>query len=225
MSMMAAQPAPIRRRYAALAEAGLESLPAAERWRAQALVSLTRGGVLDTDLGQALSYCIEATDLALEHVPELAVAALATLAYAHYLAGDAALARSTADQALNRPEAAQRPHGVVYAHAVHALLECDAGRLPGRGEGSAPRDRPRPRAGDQRHLVRRNRPPRTGRGAAGGRPPAGRRTRTQPRSHPSAGGRASPRHCALTDSARPRTQLRAANSRLPHQISMPSTSS
>ena len=129
MSMMAAQPAPIRRRYAALAEAGLETLPAAERWRAQALVSLTRGGVLDTDLGQALSYSTEATGLALEHVPELAVAALATLAYAHYLAGDAALARSTADQALNRPEAAQRPHGVVYAHAVHALLECDAGRF------------------------------------------------------------------------------------------------
>ena len=88
MSMMAAQPAPIRRRYAALAEAGLESLPAAERWRAQALVSLTRGGVLDTDLGQAVSYCMEATGLALEHVPEFAVAALATLAYAHYLAGD-----------------------------------------------------------------------------------------------------------------------------------------
>ena len=85
--------------------------------------------MLDTDLGQALSCSTEATGLALEHVPELAVAALATLAYAHYLAGDAALARSTADQALDRPEAAQRPHGVVYAHAVHALLECDAGRV------------------------------------------------------------------------------------------------
>ena len=129
MSMMAAQPAPIRRRYAALAEAGLERLPAAERWHARALVSLTRGGVLDTDLGQALSCSTEATGLALEHAPELAVAALATLAYAHYLAGDAAIARSTADQALDRPEAAERPHGVVYAHAVHALLECDAGRV------------------------------------------------------------------------------------------------
>ena len=129
MSMMAAQPAPIRRRYAALAEAGLETRPAPERWRAQALVSLTRGGVLDIDLGKALACSTEATGLALEHVSELAVAALATLAYAHYLAGDAALARSTADQALNRPEAAQRPHGVVYAHAVHALLECDAGRV------------------------------------------------------------------------------------------------
>ena len=129
MSMMAAQPAPIRRRYAALAEAGLESLSPAERWHAQAVISLTRGGVLDTDLGQALSYSTEAADLALEHVPEIAVAALATLAYAHYLAGDATLARSTADQALNRPEAAQRPHGVVFAHSVHALLECDAGRF------------------------------------------------------------------------------------------------
>ena len=57
------------------------------------------------------------------------MAALATLAYAHYLGGDAALARSTADHALNRPEAAQRPHGVVYAHSVHSLLECDAGRF------------------------------------------------------------------------------------------------
>ena len=93
------------------------------------LIALTRGGVLDTDLGQALSYSRDAAGLALEHGPELAVAALATLAYAHYLAGDAARARSTADQALNRPEAAQRPHGVVYAHAVHALLECDAGRV------------------------------------------------------------------------------------------------
>ena len=71
----------------------------------------------------------EAADLALEHVPEIAVAALATLAYAHYLAGDAALARGAADQALNRPEAAHRPHGVVFAHSVHALLECDAGRV------------------------------------------------------------------------------------------------
>ena len=125
---MAAQPAPIRRRYATLAEAGLEQFPG-ERWRARALIALTRGGVLDTDLAQALACSKEATGLALEHVPELAVAALATLAYAHYLAGDAALARHTADQALNRPEAAQRPHGVVYAHAVHALLECDAGRF------------------------------------------------------------------------------------------------
>ena len=129
MSMMAAQPAPIRRRYATLAEAGLEHLPADEQWLARALIALTRGGVLDTDLEQALTYSAEATGLALEHVPELVVAALATLAYAHYLAGDATLARSRADQALNRPEAAQRPHGVVYAHAVHALLECDAGRL------------------------------------------------------------------------------------------------
>ncbi len=129
MSMMAAQPAPIRRRYAALAEAGLKNRRASERWHAQAVISLTRGGVLDTNLGQALSNSREAADLALEHVPEIAVAALATLAYAHYLAGDAALARSTADQALNRPEAAQRPHGVVYAHSVHALLECDAGRI------------------------------------------------------------------------------------------------
>ncbi len=128
MSMMAAQPAPIRRRYAALAEAGLENRRASERWHAQAVISLTRGGVLDTDLAHALSNSREAADLALEHVPDLAVAALATLAYAHYLAGDAALARSAADQALDRPEAAQRPHGVVYAHSVHALLECDAGR-------------------------------------------------------------------------------------------------
>ena len=129
MSMMAAQPAPIRRRYAALAEAGLGNLSPAERWHAQALISLTRGGALDSDLGQALAYSNEAAGLALEHLPEIAVAALATLAYAHYLGGDAALARSTADQALNRPEAAQRPHGVVFAHSVHALLECDAGRF------------------------------------------------------------------------------------------------
>ena len=129
MSMMAAEPAPIRRRYAALAEAGLETIGAAGRWHAQALIALTRGGVLDTDLGQALSYSRDAAGLALEHGPELAVAALATLAYAYYLAGDATRARSTADQALNRPEAAQRPHGVVYAHAVHALLECDDGRV------------------------------------------------------------------------------------------------
>jgi len=55
------------------------------------------------------------------------VPAIAVLAYVHYLRGDDASARVTAEEAINRPDAPQSPHGLVHAEALLALLECDAG--------------------------------------------------------------------------------------------------
>jgi hypothetical protein len=49
------------------------------------------------------------------------------LAYVHYLYGNSALARLTAEEAIDRPDAPHSPHGLVHAEALLALLECDAG--------------------------------------------------------------------------------------------------
>ncbi len=127
-SGLLAQPATVRRRYAAIAESSSSALPEPQRLYVETVVALTRGGVLDRDLEASLADARRAAELAVVYAPDLALPTLAVLSYTEYLAGNDALAQVAADAALARPEVAARPSGVVYAHAMHGLLELDRGR-------------------------------------------------------------------------------------------------
>jgi ATP/maltotriose-dependent transcriptional regulator MalT len=124
---MVARPPSARRRLASLAEMNLHLVGEREQLYIRTLVELTRAGLLDGDLGSSLEHATRATELARDYVGELAVPALAILAYVHYLRGDDALARTVAQEAVDRPDSAQRPHGLVHAEALLAVLECETG--------------------------------------------------------------------------------------------------
>ncbi len=127
-SGLLAQPAAVRRRYAAAAEAGSKALPESHRLYLETIVMLTRAGVLDRDLTESLQDARHAAELAVGNAHDLALPTLAVLAYTEYLAGNDALAAEATDAALDRPEVVGRPSGVVYAYAMHGLLELGGGR-------------------------------------------------------------------------------------------------
>jgi LuxR family maltose regulon positive regulatory protein len=123
-----ARPASRRRRLATLAEANCSGLlDAREQRYVEAVVELTRGSLFDADLDVSMAHAIRAVELAAGDVDELAVPALATLAYTYYLRGDDASAGRVAEETVDRPDAPRRPHGLVYTEALLALLESDAG--------------------------------------------------------------------------------------------------
>jgi LuxR family transcriptional regulator, maltose regulon positive regulatory protein len=117
-----------RKRLEAIAEANRGDLPDAEQRYVEFVVSLTRASVLDHDLESTLGHAVRAVDLGRSHVPGLVVIALAVSAYATYLRGDATAARATAEEAIAQPDADRQLHGFVYARALLALLEYEAGR-------------------------------------------------------------------------------------------------
>ena len=92
------------------------------------------------------------------------VAALAVLAYVQYLRGETEAARTTAEEALRRPDAPQGPNGLVYAEALLALARVRR-RPPARRRGpgpahrrTGPRARPRRASGRPRsHTTRSGR--------------------------------------------------------------------
>ena len=115
------------KRLATIAEENRNALPDAERRYVEVLVALARAGLLDDDLEVALGHARRLVALTRGHVDELAVTTLATLAYTSYLRGDVAAAREAAEEAAAQPAATPTPQGLIQAHALLALLECDAG--------------------------------------------------------------------------------------------------
>ena len=115
------------KRLATIAEDNRNTLPDAQRRYVEVLVALARAGLLDDDLEVALGHARRAVALTRSQVAELAVTALATLAYPSYLRGDVAAAREAAEEAVAQPAATPPPQGLVQAHALLALLQCDAG--------------------------------------------------------------------------------------------------
>jgi LuxR family maltose regulon positive regulatory protein len=115
------------KRLARIAEENRGILPDPARRYVEVLIAVTRAGLLDGDLEVALGHARRAVALTRSEVDELAVVALATLAHAHYLRGDIAAARAAAEEAAAQPGAPHQPQGLIQAHALLALLECDAG--------------------------------------------------------------------------------------------------
>ena len=59
---------------------------------------------------------------------EIATAALSALAFALYVQGELPEARAVAQEALDRPDSTERPHGPAYALSTLALLELERER-------------------------------------------------------------------------------------------------
>ncbi len=127
-SGLLSRPARERDHLLALAERSARDRP--ERWSTytESLVSLARGAWIDGDTARAIEQGRKAAELGRNGADETVVAALGALGYALYLGGHVDESRDRADEAVARPEATHRPHGVVLALATLALLDADAGR-------------------------------------------------------------------------------------------------
>jgi LuxR family maltose regulon positive regulatory protein len=125
-----------RRRYLALAARSRAERP--ESWTPyhEALVGLADLNWIEDDLGAAIELARRTVDVGRAGVEEATMPALAGLAYLLFLAGELAEARRLAQEALARPESRARPHGLVLALAVVALVDAEELR-PGPAEESA----------------------------------------------------------------------------------------
>jgi LuxR family maltose regulon positive regulatory protein len=93
-----------------------------------ATLGLARGAWIDGDTQHAIESARSAAELGRRGADEIAVPALAGLGFALYMGEDLAGSREAVQEALDRPEALARPHGLVYAEATMALLELAAQR-------------------------------------------------------------------------------------------------
>jgi LuxR family maltose regulon positive regulatory protein len=122
-SGLLARPASERARLLELAERSSRERP--ERWSpyVESGVSLARGVWIDGDTGRAIRHGRAAAELGRQGADEIAVAALASLSFALYIAGEVDESRRVAEEAVRRPDAVERPHGLVVAHSTLALLD------------------------------------------------------------------------------------------------------
>jgi len=111
-----------------IAEAHRGGLPEAEQRYVELVVALSRASFLDQQLETTLANASRCVDLARRHVDDLLVITLAVFAYATYLRGDSTGARTAVEEGIAHPNGPRQLHGFTYARAVHALLECEAGR-------------------------------------------------------------------------------------------------
>lgn len=93
-----------------------------------ASMGLARGAWIDGDVGVAVANARLAADMGRRGADEIALPALAALAFSLYIAGQLDEAREIAEEAVARPEASARPHGLAYALATLALLDLELGR-------------------------------------------------------------------------------------------------
>jgi ATP/maltotriose-dependent transcriptional regulator MalT len=100
-----------------------------ERWSpyVESAVTLARGAWIDGDTDRAVRNGRAAAELGRRGADEIAVAALGALSFALYLAGEPDESRSVAEESVRRPDADQRPHGLILAHSTLALLDVEAG--------------------------------------------------------------------------------------------------
>jgi LuxR family maltose regulon positive regulatory protein len=117
-----------RARLLQLADRSLAEHPERSSPYVQSAVSLARSAWIDGDTGGAVANGRRAAELGRTNGHETAVAALAALAFALFVQGDLEEARAVAQEAIDRADAPDRPHGVVYANATLALLELELGR-------------------------------------------------------------------------------------------------
>jgi LuxR family maltose regulon positive regulatory protein len=117
-----------RKRLEDIAEAYRDGLPEAQQRYVELVVALSRASFLDQELDSTLANAIRCVELARRHVDDLLVITLAVFAYATYLRGDSTAARAAVEEGLAHPNGPRQLHGFTYARAVHALLECEAGR-------------------------------------------------------------------------------------------------
>lgn len=128
--MISGQPMDERgERLLQIAETGARAAPPPVQLRVAITKELVHAGVLVTGVAQSVQSGRRAAELALGGDDELVAGTQAILAYALYLQGDDDAAEASARAALERPEAAERPHAVILALACVALVELRRGHV------------------------------------------------------------------------------------------------
>ncbi len=132
---LARRPAHERSRWLTVTERSRTESPHTWTLHAARSASLARATAVDGDVGAAALHARQALEISakLDDL-EGEVPSLAALAYALYLAGAPDEAWAHASAAVVSPEAPDRPHGVLRALGLLALLAADAGRM---GEAEA----------------------------------------------------------------------------------------
>jgi LuxR family transcriptional regulator, maltose regulon positive regulatory protein len=95
----------------------------------EAIVEVTRVAFMESDVTAAVEHAHRAVSAAQADAGDtFTVAALASLSNALFFAGDLTQAQSVALQAVERPEATQRPGGYVAALGLLAAIDAEEGR-------------------------------------------------------------------------------------------------
>ena len=128
-------PAYVRHRFTAVAERARSERP--DNWTPyhEAALAVGRMSWVEDSVGEAIERGRRAV-AATGDVSETAVPILASLGFLLFLEGDHAEARTWSHEALDRPEAVDRPHGLVIALSTLSLIESDSG-LPAAAEERA----------------------------------------------------------------------------------------
>jgi LuxR family maltose regulon positive regulatory protein len=112
-----------------VAERGREKRPASWAPLHEAIVEVTRVAFLETDDAAAIEHAHRAVTAAhADQTDTVTVAALASLSNALFFAGDLAQARAVALEAVERPEAPDRPVGYVAALGLLAAIDAEQRR-------------------------------------------------------------------------------------------------
>src|SRR5262249_25928758 len=121
------RPAHVRHRFIGLAERARDER--AQRWTpyCEAGLGLAVTAWIEGD-GAGTAERGRRTVEAARDLPSSAVPALACLGFALFLAGERGEAARIALEAVGRPEAPDRPHGLVLALGTLSLLDSEAGR-------------------------------------------------------------------------------------------------
>jgi LuxR family maltose regulon positive regulatory protein len=132
-ALLLARPGTERRRFLALAERARDERP--ERWTPfpESLVAVVRSALVEGDVREAIRNAHRTIEIG----GQMLVPGLASLAYALFLAGDLTAARASAQAAVERPEAAESPHGLMHALGTLALLDAEEGRAHAAGQHAA----------------------------------------------------------------------------------------
>jgi LuxR family transcriptional regulator, maltose regulon positive regulatory protein len=122
------RPASARARLLLLADESVAERPERSSPYLESAASLARGVWIDGDIGRAVRNARRAAGFGRNGADEIATAALAALAFALYVQGELPEARTVAQEALDRPDSPERPHGLAYALSTLALLELERER-------------------------------------------------------------------------------------------------
>ena len=131
-SALLARPEVDVQRLLAVAERARRERP--ERWLpyVEAVVEVTRAMAIERgDVGAAVEHARGAVAAARAGADVLSVGVLAILAHALFFAGELDEARRIAVQAVERPDAPDRPEGYVVSLGLLALLDAEQGRTEG----------------------------------------------------------------------------------------------
>ena len=85
-------------------------------------------GWIEQSLDATIELARATVELGRAEAVDAAVPALAALAFLQFLAGELGESRVLAEEVLARPEVGARPHGLVMALAVLALVDAESGR-------------------------------------------------------------------------------------------------